>query len=221
MTDKSNKIPVMSISLDHTIIHGESLHKLATHLKLYALRHGKLGLVKRLYSLCRRRSNQDISQRRFKFELIRAMRRLRDKDIATNFADKLTLTFRPQVLKTMEEFREKGGKIALVTSAPAEYASLVADRIGADVCISTPSLAEFRKIYPHDPIDYEECLGIEKITQLEAWLSNNNGYLHTVISGEPDELALLLEDVEMRYLVSPGRYLKSMLKRHNLFYEII
>lgn len=43
----AEKIPVMCVSLDNCIVGGDSLHKLASFLKGYGLRHGKLGLVRR------------------------------------------------------------------------------------------------------------------------------------------------------------------------------
>lgn len=222
MTEKAEKTPVMCVSLDNCIVGGDSLHKLASFLKGYGLRHGKLGLVRRIYSLSHSRRNFDISQRRFKFELSRTLRAIKDKTLAEKFARKLLLSLNPKVIGLMEEYRKKGGKVAVVTSAPAEYAEPLCALVEADICIATPSLTEFRMRYPHDPIDYEECAGTEKIVRLQEWADSNGLVLRTVVSGEPDELPLLLlPDVESRYLVSPTNHMRRHLRRHNVFYETL
>ncbi len=220
--NSSSKIPVMSISIDHAIIEGESLAKLSSFLKRYGIRRGKLGLIKRLYTLNRRRRNSDISQRRFKFELMRSLRSIKNGNLGEDFARYIADHFNPKVKERINRFIQEGGRIAVVTSAPAEYARHVADIIGADFCIATPSLSEFRRIYPHDPIDYEECIGSEKVHRLITWLDEINGTLDTVISGEPDDLSLLMmPEVRNRYLSAHHKNLQRMLKRNNIFYEKI
>lgn len=220
--NSSNKIPVMSISLDYAVIEGESLGKLTSFLKRYGIRRGKFGLVKRIYTLCRRRSNSDISQRRFKFELMRSVRAIKNRNIGEEFARNLMGQLNPKVKKRADKFVQDGGRLAIVTSAPGEYAEYVAEMLGADICIATPSLSEFRRIYPHDPIDYEECVGSEKVDRLITWLDEINGTLDTVISGEPDDMPLLMmPEVKNKYIAAHHKNLRRMLKRNNVFYEKI
>lgn len=212
MTGNSENIPVICLSLDNCIVKGDSLNRLASFLKGYGLRHGKLGLVRRIYTLCHRRNNFDISRRRFKFELMRTLRSIKNKGMTDRFVSKLQSTFNGEVIGILNQFREKGGKIAIVTSSPAEYADQVGEIIGADICIATPSLSEFRRRYPHDPIDYEECMGTEKISRLQEWINANGYELHTIVSGEPDELPLiLLPDVDTRYIVAPSKNMRRNL----------
>lgn len=221
-----DKIPVLVLSLDNVVIKGESLSKLVSYLKQYGLTHGRLGLVKRMYSLTFRRNSEEISQRRLKFELIRSLRNLkkdpakRDK-MAANFALKLSSGLKNKTKALIEEYHNKGGKVALVTSSPAEYALELGKIIGADHCIATPSFSDFRRLYPRDPIDYEECMGTEKSERLLKWLEEINGVPETVVSGEPDDLPLLLlPDIENRFLMSPTKHMRRALKYHDIFYEI-
>lgn len=222
MPDSTGKIPVMVLSLDNVIVDGDSLSKLASSLRSYGLRHGKLRLVKRIYTLSSRRNNQDISHRRFKFELIRTLRNLKKPEFIENFAQKVADSFKPEVKRLMDKFKSEGGKVAVVTAAPSEYAVQIANKIGADHIIATPSLSEFRRKYPHDPIDYEECAGHEKISRLEEWLEKINGYIHTVVSGEPDELPLiLLPDIDSIFIASNSKSMRRTLKRQAIFFETI
>ena len=104
MSQTSKKIPIMCLTLDNVIIKGDSLLRLSSFLKGYGLRHGKLGLMKRIYSLCHRRYNQDISQRRFKFELIRSLRKLKKPQLAEEFARKLADSMKPSVRERISRF---------------------------------------------------------------------------------------------------------------------
>lgn len=222
MTQGPEKIPVLCLSLDNVLTEGESLPKLVSFLKRYALLHGKFGLMKRVYVIQRRRNNQDISQRRFKFELVRALRSIRNLHAVEDFVAKLLHSTKPLVKNKAEEIKARGGRIVVATSAAGEYAKKVAEYFGADHCFCTPSFDEFRKIYPQDPIDYDECLGTEKVRRLQSWLDKIGGKLDTVITGESDDLPLLTDmEAENRYVVAPSRQMRRSLKRRGIFFETL
>ena len=110
--------------------------------------------------------------------------------------------------------------MVLVTAAPSEYAAPLARIIGAEHCISTPSFSEFRRLYPLDPIDYEECHGIEKSERLLKWIEQNDYSLHTVVGGEPDDFYLLtLPEIDSRFVTSSAKPLLRSLRRKMVFFE--
>lgn len=215
------KAKVTTVSLDHTLVAGNSLDLLANFLLRHALRHGKFGLSRRLYNLKCRRNNSDISMRRFKFELMKILRGMH-KPSPEDFAAHLRKMFEPRVISLLDKKREEGDIIVLLTSAPREYAGPVSRTLDIDHCICTPSLSEFRNMYPSDPIDYVECAGTEKLHHLNSMLEENQACLSTVITGESDDLPLLrYSGAETRIITSRSKSLRRTLRREGILFEIL
>lgn len=201
---------------------GDSLMLLAGFLQRYGLCHGKLGMTRRIFMLRHRRSNADISMHRFKFELMRTVRSL-SKPSMDDFATYLSHRFNPDVMRIIDQMRNNEGvRVILLTNAPEEYASKVAALAGFSDCIATHSLTWFRHMFPSDPIDYIECAGIEKLHRLDMWLDENNADLHTVITGEADDIPLLRRaNTGNRYLTAPLKTMRRMLRREGIIFESI
>lgn len=212
--------PVVTVSLDNSLVRGDSLTLLARYLQHYGLCHGKFSLTRRIFMLRHRRSNADISMRRFKFELMRIVRSI-SKPSMDDFAAHLAQRFNPDVVRMIGRLRDsEGAHAVLLTSAPEEYASRVAALAGFSACIATRSLTWFRQVFPSDPIDYIECAGMEKLHRLDLWLDENNADLHTVITGEADDLPLLRRaETGNRYLTAPLKTMRRMLRREGVIFE--
>lgn len=213
------KRPAISVSLDYCLLHGDSLALLARFLLRYAVRHGRFRLGRQIFLLSRRREAQDISRRRFKFELMRLFRRS-DGKLIDRYVAHIYEKLNKKVVRKIEEARANSYVVVLATNAPDEYVAPFAEKFGADGYLCTPSLSEFRRIYPSDPIDYVECAGIDKVNRLNRWLDANNAELRTVITGETDDLPLLrLKGPADRYLTSPSRSMRRMLRREGILFE--
>jgi phosphoserine phosphatase len=98
--------------------------------------------------------------------------------------------FNQEVLSMLDDYRRQGYEVLLATYAPGEYVPYIARELGITHYVCTPTLEEFREMYPRDPIDYRECFGLEKLLAIKEWLKAHNA-----------EAKVLITDARFDYII--------------------
>lgn len=177
---------VTVVDLDHTLVLENSFHLFCRLLWVHSPSRVRVRL---LSILARRRKDHAYDRVDMKRDILRVFSDLPSQDrdaIAFECTRRLLRTTSEPVLRRLRTAsRRDDHRVLLATAAPDAYAVLLAEELGLDDCVATPSI-----VGP----SWEEMFGQAKADACREWISRNvepSGSIE-VITDHADDLPLML-----------------------------
>lgn len=194
--------------LDGTILRVNSLKKfLIWEIKKLLLFHNYKAVGIILASVALRQLRM-ISHERMKWLMMSHCHNL--ENVMTQFCDTLMNEINWEVVKLMEKERMDGYKIAIVTSAPEEYALPFSQKLRADICLAT-------KRAGNSFSDYRQNKGVAKVERVKPLCSD----IRCVVTDHYDDIPLMRICQGKNYLVNPSKHTICRLKKNGIGYLLL